>query len=52
MALENGLQTQGEYEIKVITKGEYNSGLCKSSEMKQSYFHTPFLSGFLWLTEH
>lgn len=49
---ENGLQPQGQCERRTITRGEYNSGLHKSSEMKQSSFHTPFLSGFLWLTEH
>lgn len=52
MSLENRLQTQGECEIRVITGGEYNSRLRKSSEMKKLSFHTPFLSGFLWLTEH
>lgn len=42
MSLENGLQTQGEYEIRAITRGECNSELHKSSEVKQSSFHTPF----------
>lgn len=52
MSLENGLQTEGEHDLRVIKGEKIILGYIKSSEMKQSSFHTPFLSGFLWVTEH
>lgn len=48
-SLENVLQTLGISELIVVKRGEYNFGLHRSSEMKQSSLHTTFLSGFLWL---